>query len=115
MRQGRPERKGVRRMMERCFTEPERNELREARRKLMTAEAGSAEAKAAVTGMNAVYKRALERIEKDLVKAKENKLEAETAELEQAKKFLTMMEERTADPAKYLEAMKNRPRREGRK
>lgn len=112
----RPGRKGGRRgVMERCFTEPERNEMREARRKLMTAEAGSAEAKAAVTGMNAVCKRALERIEKDLVKAKENKLEAETAELEQAKKFLTMMEERTADPAKYLEAMKNRPRREGRK
>lgn len=109
MRQGRPERKGVRRMMERCFTEPERNELREARRKLMTAEAGSAEAKTAITEMNGVFERALERVDNDLAKAKENKQEKETAELEQAKKMLSRMAERTADPEKYLEAMKNRP------
>lgn len=108
MRRGRPDRKGPR-MMERCFTEPERNELREARRKLMTAEAGSAEAKAAVTGMNTVFKRALERVDRELAKAKEAGQEKETAELEQAKKMLTRMAERTADPEKYLEAMKNRP------
>lgn len=117
MRRGRPDRKGPR-MMERCFTEPERNELREARRKLMTAEAGSAEAKTAITEMNGVFKRALERVDNDLAKAKENKQEKETAELEQAKKMLSRMAERTADPEKYLEAMKNRPaprNREGRK
>lgn len=117
MRRGRPDRKGPR-MMERCFTEPERNELREARRKLMTAEAGSAEAKAAVTGMNTVFKRALERVDRELAKAKEAGQEKETAELEQAKKMLTRMAERTADPEKYLEVMKNRPaprNREGRK
>lgn len=117
MRRGRPDRKGPR-MMERCFTEPERNELREARRKLMTAEAGSAEAKTAITEMNTVFKRALERVDNDLAKAKENKQEKETAELEQAKKMLSRMAERTADPEKYLEAMKNRPaprNREGRK
>lgn len=108
MRRGRPDRKGPR-MMERCFTEPERNELREARRKLMTAEAGSAEAKTAITEMNGVFKRALERVDNDLAKAKENKQEKETAELEQAKKMLSRMAERTADPEKYLEAMKNRP------
>lgn len=95
--------------MERCFTEPERNEMREAHKQLRTAAAGSEEAKAAVTGMNAICKRALERIENDLAKARESKQEKEVAELEQAKKFLTMMEKRTADPEKYLEAMKNRP------
>ena len=98
------------------FTEPERNELREARRKLMKAAAGSAEAKAAVTEMNGVFKRALERVDKELAGAKESG--KETAELEQAKKMLTRMAERTADPEKYLEAMKNRPaprNREGRK
>lgn len=108
MRRGRPDRKGPR-MMERCFTEPERNELREARRKLMTAEAGSAEAKTAITEMNTVFKRALERVDRELAKAKEAGQEKETAELEQAKKMLTRMAERTADPEKYLEAMKNRP------
>ena len=117
MRQGRPERRGPR-MMERCFTEPERNELREARQKLMKAATGSAEAKAAVTGMNGVFKRALERVDKELAKAKENEQAKETAELEQAKRMLTRMAERTADPEKYLEAMKNRPaprNREGRR
>lgn len=109
MRQGRPERKGVRRMMERCFTEPERNDLAEAHKMLRKAEAGSAEAKAAVTGMNTVFKRALERVDRELAKAKEAGQEKETAELEPAKKMLTRMAERTADPEKYLEAMKNRP------
>ena len=68
-----------------------------------------AEAKAAVTGMNTVFKRALERVDRELAKAKEAGQEKETAELEQAKKMLTRMAERTADPEKYLEAMKNRP------
>ena len=109
MRQARPERKGFRRVMERCFIEPERSELAKAHQMLRQAEAGSAEAKAAVTEMNAVFKRALERVDNELAKAKEAKQEKETAELEQAKKMLTQMAERTADPEKYLEAMKNRP------
>lgn len=109
MRQARPERKGFRRVMERCFIEPERSELAKAHQMLRQAEAGSAEAKAAVTEMNAVFKRALERVDNELAKAKEAKQEKETAELEQAKKMLTRMAERTADPEKYLEAMKNRP------
>ncbi len=106
MHQGRPDRRGPR-MMERGFTEPERNALREARQKLRKAAAGSAEAKAAVTEMNGVFKRALERVDKELALAKESG--KETAELEQTKKMLTRMAERTADPEKYLEAMKNRP------
>ena len=109
MRQARPERKGFRRVMERCFIDPERSELAKAHQMLRQAEAGSDEAKAAVTEMNAVFKRALERVDNELAKAKEAKQEKETAELEQAKKMLTRMAERTADPEKYLEAMKNRP------
>ena len=86
-----------------------RDDLAEAHKMLRKAEAGSAEAKAAVTGMNTVFKRALERVDRELAKAKEAGQEKETAELEQAKKMLTRMAERTADPEKYLEAMKNRP------